>query len=172
MNRDKVQALIDSGAAVNIISVKTYNNLSIQPRLLHTYLRILPYGSKSALPSIERFTDCVETWNKRKTDATFYVVRGDGCSLLSSQLADELGLIKIIHSIMPPPTSFTLVDQLINNHPELFDGIGKLKDFQVTLPISKDIQPTCQPHRRVPFYLREKVVAELWRLETGGETEG
>lgn len=160
LNGDKVQALIDSSAAVNLISEKTYNNLSIQPCLLHTDLRILAYGSKNALPIIGKFTGCVETRNKRKTDATFYVVRGDGCSLLSYQTADELGLIKIIHSITPPPTNLTVVDQLISNHPELFGGIGKLKDFQVTLHINKDIQPTCQPHQRVPFHLREKVEAE------------
>lgn len=161
-----MQALIDSSVAVNIISKNKYNNLSIQLRLLHTDLRMLAYGSKNALPIIGKFPGCGETRNKRKTDATFYVVRGDGCSLLSYQTADELGLIKIIHFITPPPTSLTVADQLISSHAELFDGIAKLKDFQVTLHINKDIQPTCQPYRRVPFHLLEKVEAELRRLET------
>lgn len=160
-----MQVLIDSGAAVNIISEKTYNNLSIQPRFLHTDLRMLAYGSKNALPIIGKFTGCVETRDKRKTNATFYVVRGDGCSLLSYQTADELELIKIIHSITPPPTSLTVADQLISSNPELFVSICKLKDFQVTLHIKKDIQPTCKPHRRVPFHLREKVEDKLRRLE-------
>lgn len=138
---DTVPALIDSGAAVNIISEMTYNKLSIQPRLLHTDLRILAYGSKDALPILGKSTGCVEAKN------TFYVIKGDGCSLLSYQTADELGLIKIICSISPPSVNLTVADELVNSHPELFDGIGKLKDFQVTLHINSDIQATCQPHR-------------------------
>ncbi|KAJ8001173.1 hypothetical protein DPEC_G00188530 [Dallia pectoralis] len=39
-----------------------------------------------------------------------------------------------------------------------------LKDFQVKLHINTDIQPTCQPHRRVPFHIRQKVEEELKRL--------
>lgn len=93
------------------------------------------------------------------------MIKGDGCSLLSYQTADELGLIKIIHSIGPTPMNLTVADKLVNSYPELFDGIGKLKDFQVTLHINPEIQPTCQPHRRVPFHVREKVEAELRKLE-------
>lgn len=156
---DTVPALTDSGAAVHIISEMTYNKLSIQPRLLHTDLRILAYGSKDALPILGKFTGCVEAKN------TFYVIKGDGCFLLSNQTADELGFIKIICSISPPSVNLTVADELVNSHPELFDGIGKLKDFQVTLHINSDIQPTCQPHRRVPFHVRQKVEAQA--TETG-----
>ncbi|RXN24365.1 Retrovirus-related Pol polyprotein from transposon 412 [Labeo rohita] len=168
---DTVPALIDSGAAVNIISEKTYNKLSTQPRLLHTDLKILAYGSKDALPILGKFTGCVEAKNKTKTDGTFYVIKGDGCSLLRYQTADELGLIKIIRTIRPPSVNLTVADELVNSHPELFDGIGKLKDFQVTLHINPDIQPTCQPHRRVPFHVREKVEAELQTRSRGHHRE-
>ncbi|RXN06658.1 putative protein K02A2.6-like protein [Labeo rohita] len=120
---DTVPALIDSGAAVNIISEKTYNKLSTQPCLLHTDLKILAYGSKDALPILGKFTGCVEAKNKTKTDGTFYVIKGDGCSLLRYQTADELGLIKIIRTIRPPSVNLTVADELVNSHPELFDGI-------------------------------------------------
>jgi hypothetical protein len=76
-----VPAPIDSGAAVNIISEKTFSNLSVQPRLLHTDLRILAYGSKDALPVVG--ASSVEARNKNKIDGTFYMIKGDGCSLLS-----------------------------------------------------------------------------------------
>lgn len=71
LNGDTVPALIDSGAVVNIISENTYNNLSLQPCLLHTDLRILAYGSKDALPILGKFTGRVEARNKNKTDGTF-----------------------------------------------------------------------------------------------------
>jgi len=35
----------------------------------------------------------------------------------------------------------------------------------VKLHINPDFQPTCQPHRRVPFHIRQKVETELQKLE-------
>lgn len=55
--------------------------------------------------------------------------------------------------------------QLVSSYPELFEGIGKLKDFQVKSHINPDVQPTCQPHRCVPFHLRQKMEDELRKLE-------
>lgn len=47
---DTVPVLIDSGAAVNIISEMTYNKLSVQPRLLHIS-EYSPMGPKTHCPS-------------------------------------------------------------------------------------------------------------------------
>ena len=96
--------------------------------------------------------------------AKFYVMKGDSCTLLGYNTAKELGLIKVVNSVSSPSSS-TVADELLETYPELFQGIGKLRDFQVKLHINKDIQPTCQPHRRVPFHVRQKVEEELKKLE-------
>ncbi|CAB4011828.1 Hypothetical predicted protein, partial [Paramuricea clavata] len=44
-------------------------------------------------------------------------------------------------------------------------GIGKLKGVKVKLHIDETVVPVAQKHRRVPFHLRDKVEAELSRLE-------
>ena len=64
-----------------------------------------------------------------------------------------------------PPSGRSVADELIESYPKLFTGIGKLKDFQVKLHIDTNVQPTCQPHRRVPFHVRQKVEKELQKLE-------
>jgi hypothetical protein len=40
-----------------------------------------------------------------------------------------------------------------------------LKGFQVELHIDKYIKPITQPHRRIPFHIRQKVEQELQYLE-------
>lgn len=80
-------------------------------------------------------------------------------------MEDKLGFIMIIDSITPPPTGLTIVDQLKSRHPELFNAICKLKSFQVMLHMNKDIQPTCQLHRRVLFHVWIKAKTELQHLE-------
>lgn len=175
LNGVSVKILIDSGAAVNIINEDVLNTLDPKPMLSTAMIKIFPYGSNNALPIIGKFACNVQATNKR-TESVFYVLRGDaGQSLLSYATASELGLIQIINMVntppVTPPSGRTVADELVQSYPELFTGIGKLKDFQVKLHIDPDIQPTCQPHRRVPFHVRQKVEAELQKLENDGIIE-
>ena len=47
----------------------------------------------------------------------------------------------------------------------IFEGRGKLKDFQVKLHINENIKPIIQPQRRLPYHLRKEVSKELRKLE-------
>ena len=163
LNGVRISALIDSGAAVNIISEAVLSTLRSSPQLTSANIKIFPYGSTKPLPIAGAFTCSTETEHK-KTVAKFYVMKGDSCTLLGYNTAKELGLIKVVNSVSSPSSS-TVADELLETYPELFQGIGKLRDFQVKLHINKDIQPTCQPHRRVPFHVRQKVEEELKKLE-------
>lgn len=93
------------------------------------------------------------------TETTFHVVRGAHGSLLSYTTAHALGVVDVkINAI-------TAGDELTQKYPTLFDGIGKLKDFEVKLHIDQSVKPVAQPARRIPFHLRKQVEAELERLE-------
>ena len=46
-------------------------------------------------------------------------------------------------------------------YPELFSGIGKLKDYQLKLHIDRKVKPVAQPLHRLPFRIREKVDKKL-----------
>lgn len=87
--------MIDSGAAVNIISEEVFNTLKPKLRLSTAKIKIFSYGSKNALPIISTFTCNVQATHKY-TKTMFYVLKGDGHSLLSYATASELGLIQII----------------------------------------------------------------------------
>ena len=56
-------------------------------------------------------------------------------------------------------------DQIINKYPKCFEGFGKLKDFQLDIPIDPNVEPVIQNVRRVPFNLREKLGNKLDELE-------
>lgn len=155
--------LIDSGATANCISEATYNKLVPRPTLNPTDTKIYPYRSTESLPVCGAFDCNVEKHNKKAT-CTVFVIKGDGFNILSYETSKDLGLIHIVTAVSGQ-VQRSVADELVENHPELFKGIGKLKDFQVKLHINTDVKPTCQPHRRVPFHLREKVENELRKLE-------
>ena len=46
---------------------------------------------------------------------------------------------------------------IFDSYPNLFEGIGTLKDYELKLHVNTSVQPIAQSVRRVPFQLREKV---------------
>ena len=46
-------------------------------------------------------------------------------------------------------------------YPKVFQGVGKLKDFNLHLHVDQNVPPVAQKLRRVPFALREKVSAKI-----------
>lgn len=57
-----------------------------------------------------------------------------------------------------------LIQQVLNNNKDIFEGMGKFKDYQLQLHIDKNVTPVQQPIRRLPYHARQKVSDELERL--------
>ena len=61
------------------------------------------------------------------------------------------------------------VRDLVSKYPLAFTGVGKLKDHTVKLNIDeKEVTPTPQPQRRIPFYVRDKVKDAIEKPEKEG----
>ena len=88
-----------------------------------------------------------------------YVPEGAGGSLLSWQASQNLRVISVVNALVTEVRP--KIQQLVKEYEDLFTGLGKLKDYQVHLHINKDIQPTAQPHRRVPFHVRKQLKEQL-----------
>ena len=57
---------------------------------------------------------------------------------------------------------------LVQNYPNLLEGIGKLKNAEVTLHIDESVPPVAQATRRNPFHMRKAVAKKLMDLEEQG----
>ena len=146
--------------------------------LRNTNTQSYAYSNKIPVDFLGKFETIIET-NQRYTVGLFYVVNeyDSGC-LLSSQTAQELSLISLhLNKIRSTPNTVnkTIKDaklsQLLSKHKEVFTGLGKLKGHMVKLNIDKEITPTAQPQRRIPFHIREKVGEALKELESEGIIE-
>ena len=58
----------------------------------------------------------------------------------------------------------SFVGQLKAKYPSVFQGIGKLKNYQLKLHIDPRVTPVVQKERRVPFSLKNKVTAKVNEL--------
>ena len=69
-------------------------------------------------------------------------------NLLSSSTAMDLGLVSLHLNTFS--RNDTQIDEILNKYPEVFDGLGKLKDDTVTLSIDHSQTPKIQPRTRIP----------------------
>lgn len=168
----KVLVMIDSGASVNILDKKDYKRIAKQNRrvqLQKTTTRIYAYGATTPLPLLGKLQATLETANETIT-GTFYVVKGSYGSLLSHDTSVDLGLISVPRSVNAV-TPQDHLSQLLDNYKDIFQGVGKLKDFQFKIHVDPSVQPVAQPPRRIPFHIRKQVEQELDNLEKQGIIE-
>ena len=162
----KVDMLIDSGASVNIIGKDVWECMKmkcvscVQKK---TNKNIFSYGSNKPLPLLGKFDALVHLDDVDKNDAInseFYVTEMKGPALMSKELAIKLGVLRLgkVHFLGQK-------EQIMQDYPTLFEGVGKLKNFSLKLKINHDVPPKAQKMYRIPFSLRDKVEKKLIELE-------
>ena len=160
--------MVDSGSSINILDERDYNQLSPRPSLKQTHIKIYPYQTETHIPVLGQFTSNITSGTAHRTE-TFYVVKGTSVSLLSWRTSTDLELLKVVKPIKHHDTP--TVEQLVTQYQDLFQGLGKLKDYQVQLHIDEGVTPVAQPHRRVPFHVRKQLEEQLKQDEELGVIE-
>ena len=155
----RVSMIIDSGSSVNILDEKQWLMMKNRPTLKPSKTLLFAYGSKKPICIIGEFESIIES-TKKIAVSTIYVAKGNA-SLLSYKTASELELLTININSVTVDEHVITVDQLVQSHPELFDGVGKLTNYQVKLHIDESVKPVAQPHRRIPFHVRKQVEREI-----------
>ena len=173
-----IPVIVDSGASVNVLDSATFNRLSESGVILRdSRVKIYAYGSKTPLPVKGIFKANVST-SQLQTQADFVVVENlHAGSLLGKKTATDLGLLRVgpEYLSMVNQSVGTAVHAIVNKHDAVFNGVGKLKDYQLKVHLNPDITPVAQPQRRLPFHVRkdvEKKLQELQDLDIIEDVEG
>lgn len=150
--------LIDSGANSNIIDEGTWEQLKAkgvkcESQTASPDKKLYSYASNRPLPVKGSFK-CTMGVGDRFTRAEVLVMKGRVVSLLGKTTATELGVLKIGINIAGVTTK---ANKLKQQYPDVFKGVGKLINKQISLDIDPTAKPVPQPYRRIPFNLREKV---------------
>ncbi|KAK7112338.1 hypothetical protein V1264_011807 [Littorina saxatilis] len=162
----KIPFIVDTGASVNILTEQAFESIQSSRCKLTSSAScpaIYAYGSRTPLP-VRGQAVLTARFKDIQTSAVFYIVKSCngavGNNLMSAETAQKLNLISFAYS-----TSGETTNGLRTEYSDLFTGMGKMKDVKVKLYVDESVQPTAQPHRRIPYHLRKKVEQELERLE-------
>lgn len=156
-----MEVVVDSGASCNVIDGETWKmcksmDIKCDSRRISrkTNKEVFAYAQDSMLDLLGEFRSKVKV-GKIEVEAEFIVVKGKGRALIGYETACQLEILKI-------GTECQIAQVGFKEHMEnLFEGIGRLKKYQLSLPIDKSIVPIAQPVRRIPFQLRDKVQKQI-----------
>ena len=167
----KIPMILDTGCSKDIIDESSYTQLAEKVKLEKTKVKLYPYGGSTPLPLKGKFTANIQA-NGYVSASEIYVVKGSVGNLLSLSTAQALHLISVTSHVHtkdtdtePTTESTETISSILEEYQDRFQGIGKLKDFKVKLHTKPDVKPVAQPHRRIPFSLREKVEQKIAELE-------
>ena len=160
-----ISALSDECIATDLYLLR-FQSVSFRDAQDVTTAKILPYGSSSSLVVIGTYRAVVE-FRSRSIEADIFVVKGSGGSLLSWDTSNKLKLIDFVREIQVTDSITVLKEEFA----ELFQGLGKLKNFKVKLHIDDSVQACAQPHRRVSFHIRKQIEEQLRADEALGVIE-
>jgi len=158
---NKLHVLIDTGAQVNCINKETYLGIpEARDKLLPSDKMLYPYGSMTnPLPTLGRLKVKLKSKDTDKMVKTvMYVIDDNTVNLLSCETSVELNLINFTNAVN------TSMDSVVESYKDRFEGMGKMKEVQVSLHINTEVKPVEQKTRRIPFHVRNDVDAELKRL--------
>ena len=160
----KLKVLPDSGAFTNIVDEHTWQTLKARKiKCISTAgsqnKQLYSYASEKPLEIMGTF-QCDVIAGKNSDNGEFVVIRGNGVPLLGRDTSIKLGVMKVGINVAAVDNR----EQFREEFPEVFDGLGKLKDTVVTLHINPGVTSVAQPLRRTPFQMRERVESKLAEL--------
>ncbi|KAL5491807.1 hypothetical protein EMCRGX_G017171 [Ephydatia muelleri] len=164
---------IDTGAAVSILSEATYKSTwsaSSRPPLAYSNIVLRAYSGHK-LHVLGKVGVNV-SFQGKTAKLDLIVVSNEGPTLLGRDWLAALGMdinsnIHNVHSIHS-----SSLQTILDKHSPLFsEDLGKLKGVTVKLFIDRSVKPAFFKHRPVPFALRQRIEAELDRLEKEGIIE-
>jgi hypothetical protein len=156
-----VEFIIDSGASVNIIDKEQLEELKKKLLKCHSgkcEKKLYAYGATEPLDLLGKFRAQISIPDTdNRYEAEFFVLNGNGPSLLSKDTAMKSEILKHgVHTLTP--------ESIVRESEDCFDGIGKLKDFKLKLHIDKRVKPVAQAMYRILYSLRDKVSQQLEEL--------
>jgi len=177
MIEDKlVNIVIDSGASCNLTPEEMFNFVTgSNARLLECNKRAYAYASVEPLQLKGKYSLNVQVPQTHKSLYTeFYVMCGKAAPLLGREASELLGVLRVgvsvnscdvkSNKVQSPANQIDRKALLKTKFQKVFQGLGKLRGYQLKLHINENVQPVAQPVRRIPFSRRAKVTKKLEEL--------
>ena len=165
--------LTDSGSSTDIINQATYNEIHAKHniKLTPTLTKLYPYRHSSALPLLGTVHLMVITKNRIDAVKLLVTKNNNRDNILGCETSIKLGLLwldqnssKQVNQLQSSADNGNNSDIVFEKYQEAFNGVGKLKNYEMKLHIDDQIPPVAQKILKTPFHIQknqEKKIDEL-----------
>ncbi|UYV61543.1 K02A2.6-like [Cordylochernes scorpioides] len=159
VNGKEICFKLDSGAEVNVLPY-TFTRQMKGLEIFQTNRKLTSYtGHEIKIKGIATL-NCK---TKNKTESLeFFIADGYYQPILGIEAIEKLSLIKKCDAVQTEQNNSA--KEILNRHKNIFEGIGRLP-IEHKIRINENTTPVIAPSRKIPFSIREKVKAELERME-------
>lgn len=169
-NEKHLQMEVDTGAAMSVISRRTYRRLFSEIKLQKPTVHLKTYTGEE-IRLVGQITASV-TYGEQTRILSLIVVEGDGPSLLGRDWLSALQLKWKTIARATVESAQKELAEMMDKHKEIFaEELGTIRKFQAKLRVKDGATPRFHRPRPVPFALKEVVSKELDRLEAAGIIE-
>ena len=174
LNGVSTRVLVDSGASCNLLGESTLGQLQLQGlgvTLTKCTRKLFAYGAHQ-LNVVGKFTAIFQCGSERTEDEVI-VVRGDGEFLLGRSTALKLKALVLpdVNQVGSATASPSTNDEIKNEYPGVFSGVGKLIGYQARFHVDSKVPPVAQRQRRIPYAYETRVDEKLQELQQSGIIE-
>ncbi|UYV70481.1 K02A2.6-like, partial [Cordylochernes scorpioides] len=159
VNGKEICFKLDSGAEVNVLPY-TFTRQMKGLEIFQTNRKLTSYtGHEIKIKGIATL-NCK---TKNKTESLeFFIADGYYQPILGIEAIEKLSLIKKCDAVQIQQNNSA--KEILNRHKNIFEGIGRLP-IEHKIRLNENTTPVIAPSRKIPFSIREKVKAELERME-------
>ena len=163
VNKTQVEMEVDTGASLSLMSESTYSSLSSSiPSLSPSNVTLTTYTGEKIVPV--GTVDVDVTYQSQTVTLPLLIVPGNGPTLMGRNWLEHIQLNwSVIKNIN---CSFSSIDDVCKKHERVFrPELGKLQGFAAKLHIHTDAKPRFFRPRPIALSLKQKVLAEIDRLQ-------
>ena len=178
INRQKVRMVVDTGSKQNIISSRLYKALFRDCELKPTKKKFIAYGQQTPLNCLGCFQASMQSGISNYVNARIYVIEGEAESLLRRELSSfSLEIIKQIKvesndssnnakkdTCSSEKCKKESIESLLHEFSDIFQGVGKVTDYEHTIQLDPEVVPVSQKLRRFPLSQIEAVNNEIDKM--------
>ncbi|UYV70569.1 K02A2.6-like [Cordylochernes scorpioides] len=159
VNAKEICFKLDSGAEVNVLPY-TFTRQMKGLEIFQTNRKLTSYtGHEIKIKGIATL-NCK---TKNKTESLeFFIADEYYQPILGIEAIEKLSLIKKCDAVQIQQNNSA--KEILNRHKNIFEGIGRLP-IEHKIRLNENTTPVIAPSRKIPFSIREKVKAELERME-------
>lgn len=152
---------LDTGAETNVISKHIFRQLNLINEIRPTKTILLTYGNFTIKP-IGAINLICELKNGNKCNVEFIVTNENYQNILGLKTCISLNLIKRINELNKLPCN---KNDMLSLNNDVFNGIGLLKDFVVTIRLKPDYIPVINCRKKFPISMHDKLKESLRIME-------